>query len=81
MITYANYDSFVSSLKKIMEKQTMAVIARFTEKGLMRSPMRLLSWELSEKLIVGKYGSASEMVYTGLKYAATGYTEEDAKKA
>ena len=80
VITYANYDSFVSSLKKIMEKQIHGCYSKIYGKGIDEISDELLSGTF-RKIVVGKYGSASEMVYTGLKYAATGYTEEDAKKS
>ncbi len=80
VITYANYDSFVSSLKKIMEKQIHSCYSKIYGKGIDEISDELLSGTF-RKIVVGKYGSASEMVYTGLKYAYTGYTEEDAKKS
>ena len=80
VITYANYDSFVSSLKKILEKQIHNCYSKLYGKGIDEISDDLLAGTF-RKIVVGKYGSASEMVYTGLKTAYTGYTEEDAKKS
>ena len=70
----------MSTLKKIMEKQIHGCYSKIYGKGIDEISDELLSGTF-RKIVVGKYGSASEMVYTGLKYAATGYTEEDAKKS
>lgn len=80
MSTYTNYDKFAASLEKILERQIHNCYSKIYGKGIDEISDEMIQGTFG-KIVNEKYGSASEMVYTGLKYACTGYTEEDAKKS
>lgn len=80
MSTYSNYNKFADSLKSILERQIHNCYSKIYGKGIDEISDEMLQGTFG-KIVNAKYGSASEMVYTSLKYAYTGYTEEDAKKS
>ena len=84
-ITFVNFDSFVTSLKKVVDSQAHNCFNKIYADGINEifndSVADSLVSSTFAKIVNQKYGSASEAVYTGLKYAFTGYTEEDAKKS
>ena len=83
-ITFVNFDSFVTSLKKVVDSQMHNCFNKIYADGINEifneSVADSLVSSTFAKVVNQKYGSASEAVYTGLKSAFTGYTEEDAKK-
>ena len=84
-IAYTNLDNFIESLKKVVDSQMHNCFNKIYADGINEifneSVADSLISSTFGKLVNEKYGSASEAVYTGLKYAFTGYTEEDAKKS
>ena len=84
-ITYTNMDNFVASLKKVVDSQIHNCYNKIYADGINEifndSVADSLVSSTFGKLVNEKYGSASEAVYTALKYGFTGYTEEDAKKS
>ena len=80
MSTYSNYDKFAKSLNSILERQIHNCYSKLYGKGIDEISDEILEGTFG-KIVNAKYGSASEMVYTGIRYAYTGYTEEDAKKS
>ena len=80
IITYADYDSFAESLKKVLEGQIHNCYSKLYGEGIDSIADQMLSGTFSQ-VVNAKYGSASEMVYTSLKYGFTGYDEDDAKKS
>ncbi len=80
IITYADYDSFATSLKKVLEGQIHNCYSKLYGEGIDSIADQMLSGTFSQ-VVNAKYGSASEMVYTSLKYGYTGYGEDDAKKS
>lgn len=80
IITYADYDRFATSLKKVLEGQIHNCYSKLYGEGIDSIADQMLSGTFSQ-VVNAKYGSASEMVYTSLKYGFTGYDEDDAKKS
>lgn len=84
-IAYTSLDSFIESLKKVVDSQMHNCYNKIYADGINETFNESVADSLISstfgKLVNGKYGSASEAVYTGLKSAFTGYTEEEAKKS
>jgi len=84
LITYVNMDVFVASLRKVVDSQAHNCFNKIYANGI----NEIFNDAVADSLVSStfgtivneKYGSASEAVYTYMKYAFTGYTEEDAKK-